>query len=84
MERIPYGYRRGSLSSSTDDARILRSRLFVTLFELNIIRRVSPFQQLTWQHEMPSGPLSNASISLIFPVVTLDRSKVTLAICLQL
>ena len=84
MERIPYGYYRGSLSPVTEDTSILGGRLFVTLLGLNIIHVTSLFQQLTYQHGTPPGPHSNASTSLIFPVVTLDRSKVTLAICLQL
>jgi hypothetical protein len=44
MERIPYGYRRGSLSPAPDDAWILRGRLFVTLFELNTVCVMSSFQ----------------------------------------
>src|ERR1022692_4247773 len=84
MERIPYGYYRGLLSPATDDAWIFRGRLFVTLFDLNRDRATSSFQELTYQRGTPPGPRPDASISLIFPVVTLDRSKVTLAIGLQL
>jgi hypothetical protein len=84
MERIPYGYYRGSLSPATEDTSILSGRLFVTSLGLNIIHVMSSFQQLTHRHGIPPSPRSNASIGLILMVVTLDRSKVTLAICLQL
>jgi hypothetical protein len=84
MERIPYGYYRGSLSPATEDTSILSGRLFVTLLELNMTRMMSSFLQLAYQYGTPPGPRSNASIGLIFMVVTLDGSKVTLAIRLQL
>ena len=59
MERIPYGYYRGSLSPVTEDTPILGERLFVALLRLNIIRLMPLFQELTRPHGMPLDPRSD-------------------------